>query len=382
MEARKVVHGYVIANEQGEIAPFTFTRRALLPFDVQISLKYCGICHSDIHHCYNEWRDSIYPMVTGHEMTGIVSVIGTNVTKFKPGDKVAVGNLVNSCRICEQCKIGNEQYCENGGPSWVYNGHDRNWLGFMNGRPQFETEPHGELTLGGYYDMIIVNEDFVLRIPASMDLQTTTPLLCAGITVFNPLIQFGVGPSHNVAVAGIGGLGHLAIKMAHALGAKVTAITRTHWKLQDSERLGAQAAILSTDEAEMKRSKGSFDLIIDTIPHPHPLDPYLNLLKVNGVLWILGVLEPFPLVKGVREGQLTKLPPFNGKLITNYNRSIKGSNVGGIPLMQQMLNFCAENDIGADIELITIDSTREAFDRVRSSKVRYRFVIDLGTITP
>jgi uncharacterized zinc-type alcohol dehydrogenase-like protein len=287
-------------------------------------------------------------------MSGIVSRVGSLVNEFKAGDKVAVGNLVGSCRVCKSCVEGNEQYCINGGPSWVYNGNER-----IPG----ELYPTGELTFGGYSDMIIVNKDFVIKLPDNLNMPNATPLLCAGITVFPPLIQRQVGPGMVVGIAGVGGLGHLAIKMAKTMGATVVAITRSPWKLKDAGRLGADHALLASDDSQMRKAQGTIDLILDTIPHPHDMDPYINLLKVGGVHWILGTLE--------------HAQPFNAKMITNMNRFICASNVGGIPSTQAMLEFCANNGIMADVELTPIENVRDCFDRVRAGDIRYRFVIDL-----
>ncbi len=355
--SRQTVKAFGVPNEDNDIQRMEISRRPVGPNDVQIKLLYCGLCHSDIHHCYNEWKDSMYPMVPGHEMIGIVQKVGANVTEFEKSNIVCVGNLVNSCRSCEQCKKGNEQYCENGGPSWVYNGHER-----IPG----ELYPNGELTFGGYSQMIIVDKDFVVLFPekSELRLEAATPLLCAGITMYNPLKQHRVGPGKKVGVAGIGGLGHLAIKMIKAMGATAVAITHTEWKIKDAKRLGATEVIFSPDNAEMKYNQSSLDLILDTIPHPHNLDPYLNLLKVDGTLHILGVLEPIP-------------QPFNGKKITNFNRKIMGSNVGGIPLTVEMLDFCSKHKIEADVVLITLEEARDAFDKVRNSEVAYRYVFDL-----
>lgn len=377
----KSVGAYVAYDEDGGLEPSSIKRRHLNPDDVQIKLMYCGVCHSDIHHVYNEWEDSMYPMVPGHEMTGTVEKIGKNVTQFKIGDRVAVGNLVDSCHHCKSCHQSREQYCLNGGPTWVYNGRER-----LPG----ELEPTGELTFGGYSTMIVVKEAFVLALPDNLDMQRATPLLCAGITVYSPLRQKSIGKGHKVGVAGVGGLGHLAIKMAAAMGAEVTAITTSEWKLDDIGRLGATNAILATDIDEMNEWRGEFDLIINTIPYPHQLDPYIDLLAVDGTLWILGVLQPFDNLVGKADRKPETEsdendPPssgtvFNGKKITNKNRCIAGSNVGGIQETKDMLAFCSLHNIVADIELINVKDIRDAFTRIRSSDVKYRFVIDNSTI--
>lgn len=367
-----------VKNEDGDIEPIDVTRREVGPKDIEIALLYCGVCHSDIHHCYNEWKDSMYPMVPGHEMIGRVSKIGPKVTKFGVKDVVAVGNLVNSCRKCRACKNGDEQYCENGGPSWVYNGHER-----LHG----ELYPTGAMTFGGYSEMIIVTEDFVLRVPEALHdkLAEATPLLCAGITVYNPLRQNEVVPGMVVGVAGIGGLGHLAVKMAKAMGATVIALTHTDWKASDEtiKNLGADDVVLTTDLHRMRAYKGQLDLIIDTISEPHRLEEYLNILHNYGTLWILGVLQSWT-TWDLQDTQAPHVQKFsaiaNGKKITNFNRHIGGSNVGGIALTQEMLNFCAKNNIVADIELIPPSEIQIAFDRVQDCDIAFRFVLDLAEL--
>jgi uncharacterized zinc-type alcohol dehydrogenase-like protein len=359
---RQIVNGYGVTHKDAEMGPYQFTRRLLLPDDVQIRLKYCGICHSDIHHWRDDWANSIYPMVPGHEMTGIVEKVGLRVTKFKINDRVAVGNLVNSCRKCTSCRDGDEMYCLNK-VSWVYNGHDR--IRLDNG--EFELYPTGDMTFGGYSEMILVNQDFVLKVPDNLPLDRATPLLCAGITVFNPLKQFKVGPGDVVGIAGIGGLGHLAIKFAKSLGCTVIAITHSEWKIKDMDRLGADAVIYSGDKSQMKANQSTIDLIINTLPCPYNLDDYINLLKVYGKLHTVGVLQTFD--KGP-----------NGNKLSMKNIAITSSNVGGIQLTQEMLDYCGAKGITADIETISIDKVRDGFEGVMKSEVKYRYVIDLSTI--
>lgn len=355
------VKAYGVRQEHGEIGPMKIIRRELLTADVEIDILYCGICHSDIHHAYNEWKDCMYPLVPGHEIMGKVLNVGSEVKEFKIGDNVAVGNLVDSCRKCQSCRDGDEQYCLNGGPTWVYNGHER------YGRHLF---PIGEVTMGGYSDKIVVNKDFVLPLPNDLtadQMARIAPLLCAGITVYTPLMLNDVGPGKIVGVAGVGGLGHLAIKMASKMGAIVVALTRTPGKMEDAERLGADYAILASDDSQMKKAQGTIDLIVCTIPHPHNADPYLNLLKKGGKMWNLGVLEHHQ--------------PMNMKLLTNMQRSVGASNVGGIASTKEMLRYCIENEIFADIELTTFEQVRDNFDRIRASNVLYRFVIDIKAKT-
>lgn len=380
-QSRKV-RALGVKNEDGDIGPMEVYRRELGPLDVEIELLYCGVCHSDIHHSYNEWKDSIYPVVPGHEMTGRVSNIGSKVGDFEIGDIVAVGNLVDSCRVCKSCQEGDEQYCENGGPSWVYNGHER-----LPG----QLYPTGPLTFGGYSQMIVVTQDFVLAVPEALQdkLAAATPLLCAGITVFNPLNQAGVGKGSMVGVAGIGGLGHLAIKMAKAMGAKVIALTHSNWKKDDPtiarqlQNSGADEIVLVTDLHQIRAYKGRLDLIIDTIPHPHRLEEYLNILNNYGTHWILGVLQSWT-TWDLQDTQAPFVDKFtaiaNGKKITNFNRFIAGSNVGGIGLTKEMLDFCAKYNIVADIELIDPEEIQQAFDRIKDSDIAFRFVLDLSKL--
>ena len=353
---RTAVKAYGVKNENEDINPISITRRPLFPNDIQIDLKFCGICHTDIHHVYNEWKDSIYPMVPGHEMVGLVSHVGSAVKEFKVSDRVAVGNLVNSCRKCEACKQSREQYCSNGGVSYVYNGTDR-YPG--------ELLPSGERTYGGYSKMIVVDKDFVIRLPDKLKFEEATPLLCAGITVFSAIQQNEV-KGKTVAIAGIGGLGHLAIKFAKALGATVIAFTTTEWKIKDAKRLGADDVVFSPDQHDMKRYVGKINLIIDTIPQPHKYDPYLDLLKMDGTLWVLGTME--------------NVPDFNAKRIIAKNTKIAGSNVGGIKETWEMLNFCAKHNIVSDVEIAKAKDIQDCFDKIRENKVKYRYVIDLSTI--
>lgn len=357
MDQGREVLAYCVNGADEPLVPAIVTRRLVGPTDVEIRLEFCGVCHSDVHHARNEWFDSIYPMVPGHEMMGKVSAVGVNVVDFRLGDRVAVGNLVNSCRHCRSCAEGRENYCLNGGPSWVYNGRER-----LPG----ELQPTGQRTFGGYSQMIVVDKDFVLHVPDNIPLDRGTPLLCAGITVYSPLVQKKIGKGHVVGVAGIGGLGHLAVKMAAAMGATVVEITQSEWKVKDAARLGAnEVCFMPTDQ---KKYEGTLDLIIDTVPQPHEFDPYLSLLKVDGTLWVLGVLRKFQLDLQCKE-------------LIDKNRCIAGSNVGGIQMTREMLEFCSKHGIVSDIELIDIAYINAAFDRVVAADVAYRFVIDLSTLS-
>ena len=352
------VEAYGTTGKSSPLEPMKVTRREVGIYDVEIKLKFCGVCHSDIHHARNEWNDSNYPMVPGHEMMGIVSDIGGKVTEFKVGDRVAVGNLVNSCRHCSSCHSGNENYCLNGGPSWVYNGRER-----VPG----ELGPVGDRTFGGYSEMIVVNKDFVLHVPDNIPLDKGTPLLCAGITVYAPLVQKRIGKGCVVGIAGIGGLGHLGVKMARAMGATVIAITTSKSKIEDVKRLGADDYIYFPDENDLTEFEGTMDLVIDTVPDPHEFGPYFKLLKVGGELCMVGVLRKFS-------------KEMNGKDLTDRNHGLFGSNVGGIPLTKEMLTFCSKHNIVADIEKIDIQDINEAFTRVIKKDIQYRFVIDLASL--
>jgi uncharacterized zinc-type alcohol dehydrogenase-like protein len=381
MAQEKICFGYGIPVKGADIKPMRFTRRELNSDDLEIKLTYCGVCHSDVHHAYNEWHDSMYPMVPGHEMTGIVTAMGDSVQDFRIGEKVAVGNLVDSCLICKSCIQGDEQYCENGGPSWVYNGHSRD---SCSGDMHKRIKPSGVLNMGGYSNFIVVRSRFVLHFPDNLDMAKGTPLLCAGITVYNPLKQSKVKPGMKVAIAGIGGLGHLAIKFAKAMGAEVTAITSSFQeKAVDILKLGAINVINSNDYHQMKEFKSKFDLILDTIPHPHTLNPYLDLLANYGKIWVLGTVQPFT-HHNLEPTQKPYVAPFDdafdGSKIIFANLSICGSTVGGIALTQEMLNFSAQYNITADIEIIPIQSIRQAFDNVKNNIVKYRYVIDLSSI--
>jgi uncharacterized zinc-type alcohol dehydrogenase-like protein len=332
--------------------PLDIDRREPGPHDVQIDIAFCGVCHSDLHTVRSEWSGTLYPCVPGHEIVGRVSAVGGEVTGFKVGDTVGVGCLVGSCRHCRACDEGLEQYCENG------------FVGTYNGPTD---EPPGH-TLGGYSQRIVVDESFVLRIAHPEDqLAAVAPLLCAGITTYSPLRHWKVGPSSKVGVVGIGGLGHMGIKLAHAMGAEVVAFTTSESKRQDARDLGADDVVVSRNPDEMERHAGSFDFILDTVAASHDLDAFTALLKRDGTLCLVGVPEdPHP-------------SPEVGNLIFK-RRAIAGSLIGGIPETQEMLDFCAEHGIVADIEMIRIQQIDEAYDRMQRSDVKYRFVIDNRTL--
>lgn len=337
-----------VESADSPVKPMAIERRSLRADDVAIRISHCGICHSDLHMARNDWGGSSYPLVPGHEIVGTVSAVGSDVTDFSEGDQVAVGCLVDSCQKCPECIDGNEQFCREGLVG-TYNSRDR-----QDGSP----------TQGGYSDHIIVRREFVLRIPAGLDVSRAAPLLCAGITTYSPLRKYGVGPGQKVAVAGLGGLGHMGVKLAKAMGADVTMITTSPEKGEDARALGADEVLLSTDAAAMSAAAGRFHFILDTIPVTHDVQPYLNLLRANGNMVLVGAIEP--------------LPSVHGGLLVMRNRSLVGSLIGGISETQEMLDFCAEHDVLPDIETIRMDEVNDAWERMQKGDVRYRFVIDMA----
>lgn len=345
-----ITKAYGVEDAKADLKPMQIERRACGDDDIKITIRYCGVCHSDIHNARNDWKSSKYPVVPGHEIIGHVEAVGKNVTTFKPGDVVGVGCLVDSCRECESCKDGLEQYCENE-LIWTYNSHDKH----LGGR-----------TFGGYSASIVVNKDFVLRIPENLDLKGTAPLLCAGITTWSPLRHWKVKKGDKVGIVGLGGLGHMGVKFAHALGAHVVMITTSKDKIKDAKALGAHEVLISKDLEAMRQQKNSFDLILNTIPVAHDLDPYIALLKRDATMVMVGAIEP--------------LKPFHGGGIINSRKRIAGSLIGGIKETQEMLDFCGEHNIISDIELIAMDQINEAYERVVNADVKYRFVIDMATL--
>lgn len=339
-------------------------RRPLLGHDVLVQILYCGVCHSDWHHIRNDWGDSLYPMVPGHEIAGVVTEVGPLVSKVKVGQAVAVGNMVDSCRHCANCQRGEEQYCLNDGPSWTYNSFERVDPSKGNQR---SLKPTGPPTFGGYSTGIVCHEDFVLIVPDTIagELHRVAPLLCAGITMYDPLKRYQIGRGHKVGIAGIGGLGHLGIKFAKAVGAEVIALTRTEWKRADAMRLGADDAVLidGQDSPGLAKYKDKLDFIIDTIPDPHNPNLYLGLLKPgHGKLHVVGNMEEFPGLRGYK--------------FVFYGRDITSTNVGGIPTTQEMLDFCAQHRILAEVQTIQPNQANEAMQAMIANQVRYRFVID------
>lgn len=330
--------------------PFSIDRRTLRDEDVAIDIAYCGVCHSDLHVARNDWGRSTYPFVPGHEIVGTVRAVGAGVTKFKAGDRVAIGTVVDSCRKCDSCEDGEENYCREG-VTGTYNSKDR-----IDGSP----------TYGGYSASIVVAEPYVLRVPDSLDMAAAAPLLCAGITTWSPLKNWKVGPGSKVGVVGLGGLGHMGVKFAKALGAEVTMITTSPAKGDDAKKLGADHVLVSTDKAAMKAAARSFDFLLDTIPVQHDVTPYLFLLDRKGVLCLVGMID--------------MMPGFHSGLLLGGQKAVAGSGVGGIAQTQEMLDFCAENGIVSEIEMIRMDEINHAYERMEKADVKYRFVIDMATL--
>jgi uncharacterized zinc-type alcohol dehydrogenase-like protein len=343
------VAAYAAPAAKAPLERTTIERREVREHDVLIDIKFAGICHSDIHQVREGWGDAIFPMVPGHEIAGVVSEVGPGVTKFAVGDRVGVGCMVDSCRVCENCKAGREQYCT-GGNVMTYNGIGKD----------------GEPTYGGYSEKVVVDENFVLGIPEGISLDEAAPLLCAGITTYSPLKRWNAGPGKKVAVVGLGGLGHMAVKLAHALGAEVTVLSQSLRKKDDGLKLGADHYYATSDPATFEELAGTFDLIVSTVSAPLDLGAYLGLLKTEGTLANVGAPEePVSL---------------NLFALLGGGKSLAGSMIGGIAETQEMLDFCAEHGIGAEIELIAASEVNTAYERVMASDVRYRFVIDTATI--
>jgi uncharacterized zinc-type alcohol dehydrogenase-like protein len=341
---------YAVQTATSPVAPFSIERREPQAHDVLIDILYCGICHSDIHQARNEWGgDSLYPMVPGHEIVGRVSKVGAHVSKFKVGDLVGVGCFVDSCRHCSACREGIEQYCEEGMVG-TYNAHD---------------PKHGGLTFGGYSERITVDENYVLRVPENLDTKATAPLLCAGITLYSPLRHWNVQPGQKVGIVGLGGLGHMGVKLAAAMGAHVVMITTSPDKAEDAQRLGAKEVLISKDEAQMAKHANSFDLILDTVPVAHDLNPYIELLKRDKTLVIVGPLDPV----GV-----------HGANLIVKRKQVAGSMIGGIAETQEMLDFCGKHNIVSDVEVIEAGYINDAYERMLKSDVKYRFVIDIASM--
>ena len=343
--------GYAAQSSDSPLAPFSFERRELQPGDVAMEILYCGVCHSDLHYARNDWGFSAYPAVPGHEIVGRVTAVGPDVTRHAVGDHVAVGCLVDSCMECDQCHKGEEQMCRNGATG-TYGGFEP-----IVGTP----------TRGGYSKHIVVREEFVLRMPQTLDIARAAPLLCAGITTYSPLRTWNVQPGTRVGVTGLGGLGHMAVKLAVAMGAHVTVISRSDAKTADALALGAHGLLVSADSDAMAAAANAFDLIVDTVPVEHDIQPYLPLLDVDGTLVLVGQVGPV--------GALNSVPLLMGR------RRVSGSPIGGIAETQEMLDFCAEKGVLPDVEMIRMEDINDAYERLLKADVRYRFVIDMTSFS-
>ena len=343
---------YAAQSPESPLAPYTLDRRTPGPSDVHIEILFCGVCHSDLHTARGEWPGTVYPCVPGHEIVGRVVAVGSGVKKFTTGQTVAVGCLVDSCRTCASCREGLEQYCETG-MVMTYNSPDAHIA--------------GKVTYGGYSTAIVVDEAFVLRVPDSLDPAAVAPLLCAGITTYSPLRHWKVGAGRKVGIVGLGGLGHMGVKLAHAMEAHTVLFTTSPGKVADARRLGADDVVISRDDSQMTAHAGSFDFILNTVAAAHDLDPFLNLLKRDGTMCLVGA-PPAPHPSPNVFGLIFK------------RRGIAGSLIGGLPETQEMLDFCAAHKVVSDIELIRMDQINEAYERMLRSDVKYRFVIDMATL--
>lgn len=341
---------YAAQDAVTPLAPWTIKRRDPKPHDVEIQILYCGVCHSDVHTARNEWGNTVFPCVPGHEIVGRVTAVGAHVKKFKVGELAGIGCLVDSCRECDNCKEGLEQYCTQGMVG-TYNGNERDGSGN---------------TYGGYSKSILAHEDFVLHISDKLPLEAVAPLLCAGITTYSPLRHWKIGKGHKVGILGLGGLGHMGVKLAASMGAEVTMLSHTASKEADAKRLGAHHFVLTSDAAQVKKVMGSFDFILDTVSAEHDYNFYLGLLRTNGVMVCVGV-PPSP----------AQIPAFN---LIFGRKSFAGSLIGGLPETQEMLDYCAEHNIVSDVEVIAMKDINEAYERMLKGDVRYRFVIDMKTL--
>ncbi|MDG1172904.1 MAG: NAD(P)-dependent alcohol dehydrogenase [Opitutales bacterium] len=346
-----VIKSYSASEPKARVIPTNIERRPVGPNDVQIAIEHCGVCHTDIHFVNNDWGMTNYPVVPGHEIVGRVTEVGSSVKNFKAGDRAAIGCLVDSCGVCVNCEKGLEQYCLNGFTA-TYNS---------------ETTDPGGFTYGGYSTSVVAKESFILSIPDNLKGPGVAPLLCAGITTYSPLRNWNISPGQKVGVIGLGGLGHMGVKFGRALGAQVTMITSSEQKGEDARMLGAHEVLLSTSANALAKEAGSFDFLLNTIPVDHDLTPFLELLKTDGAMCVVGAVEP--------------LSKVNAAQLIFGRRSLTGSLIGGIAETQEMLNFCGENDILSEVEVIRMDGINEAFERMRKSDVKYRFVIDLATLS-
>jgi alcohol dehydrogenase (NADP+) len=344
------VNGYAAQQAKSILTPYSFERREPRAYDVVIDIRYCGICHTDIHQVGDEWGGSTFPMIPGHEITGIISQVGPKVTRYKIGDRVGVGCFIDSCRKCDSCRKSLEQYCVEG-MTTTYNGNERD-----GNTP----------TQGGYSNKIVVDENYVLQIPDNLPLDKAAPLLCAGITLYSPLMHWKAGPGKKIAIIGLGGIGHMGVKLAHALGAEVTVLSHSLKKQEDGKKLGANYFYATSDPKTFEKLKGYFDLIINTVSAEIDWNQYLNLLALDGTMVVVGIPE--------------KETPVGSFSLVSGRRSLAGSLIGGINETQEMLDFCSKNNIVSEIELIPIQKVNEAYKRVLNSDIRYRFVIDIKSL--
>ncbi|WP_338872870.1 NAD(P)-dependent alcohol dehydrogenase [Myxococcus stipitatus] len=342
--------GYAAPDARSPLAPFQFERREPGPNDVQLDVLFCGICHSDLHQARDEWGGALFPMVPGHEIVGRVTRVGAKVSRFKAGDTVGIGCMVDSCRACASCKEGLEQYCEKG-PVYTYNSREKE-----------SQQP----TQGGYSNVLVVDQDFVLRVPDNLDPSKAAPLLCAGITTYSPLKHWKVREGQRVGVVGLGGLGHMAVKFARAMGAHVTVFSHTDKKKQDALRLGAHEVVVSSNEAEMKARQNTFDFVLDTVSAKHDINAYLRLLRRDGSLVLVGAPE-----QPLEVGAFSIIP---------NRRNFSGSSIGGVRETQEMLDFCGKHEVVSDVEVIPIQQVNEAYTRMLKGDVKYRFVIDMKSL--
>ncbi|MGM8932368.1 NAD(P)-dependent alcohol dehydrogenase [Salinicola halophyticus] len=343
--------GYAAHSATSPLEAWDFERRAPRPDDVSIEILYCGVCHSDLHFAQDDWGMASYPVVPGHEIVGRVTAVGDKVANYQVGDMVGVGCMVDSCRQCQACNDGLENYCAEGFVM-TYGSPDKH---------------DGTLTQGGYSDSVVVSERFVVRIPDKLDIKSAAPILCAGITTYSPLKHYGVKPGDKVGIIGMGGLGHMGVKLAKALGAEVTLFTRSESKKAEAKQQGADHVVISTNEDEMGAITETFDFMLDTVPVQHDINPYLNALKPDGTHILVGLLEPID-------------PAISGANLVFRRRVLAGSLIGGMPETQEVLDFCAEKGITCDVEMINIDQINEAWERMQKGDVKYRFVIDMASI--
>jgi uncharacterized zinc-type alcohol dehydrogenase-like protein len=342
---------YAAQSDTSGLAPWSLERRKLRPDDVAIDILYCGVCHSDLHFVENDWGWTIYPVVPGHEIVGRVTSVGSDVTNFKEGEIVGVGCLVDSCRSCDACSEGLEQYCT-GGNVFTYNGQDKH---------------DGSITYGGYSDHVVVSDRFVVKVPGGMDPANAAPMLCAGITTYSPLKHVGVKPGDRVGVVGMGGLGHLGIKFARAMGADVIVFTRSESKVDEAKRNGATEVVVTTNDGAFESVAGTLDYVLDTVPVDHDFNPYLSTLRVDGTYIVVGPITPIN-------------QPIDSTHLIMGRRSLMGSLIGGLPETQEVLDFSAQHNIECDIEMLDIKNINEAYERMKKGDVRYRFVIDMNSI--